>query len=126
MDFPRPLKKNDVFYRAVNPCHHHKNDGTISSALFQNTSDDEDAMSVDWSEKSTPQQTLDRFPAWPPSKYVVPLTANDYWDACQEISYEPLCDNPAHTHVVGGKTRSIKRALAKKAQAARGSTPCKV
>lgn len=115
MEFPRPLTDNDAFYRAVNPDCHLKNDGTLSSALFQNTRG-QDSMSVDWSELSTPQQVLDRFPDWSPEKYVVSLTAKDYWDACQKICYEPTCKNPAHTHIVGKKQSRVKRMLVKQAK----------
>lgn len=92
-----------------------REDGSLSSAAFNNTGG-ENVMSVDWSERATSRQTLDRFDYWPKGKYVVSLTAQDYWSLCQRICFAPTTENPAHTHIVGKKTTKVKRGLLKRAQ----------
>lgn len=113
--FPRDLHDGDEFYRAINPEAHLKPDGTLSSAAFFNSSNTNE-MSVDWADRSTPAQTVGRFPNWPTEKCVASVTAGTYWDYDQSIKYSPNAHNQAHTSIVGAKTMSVRRGLARAAK----------
>lgn len=113
--FPRRLLHDDEFYRAINPKFHLKPDGRLSSAAFSNTSNTQE-MSVDWAELSTPAETVGRFPDWPAGKCVASVTAGTCWNLDQSIEFSPTPHNPAHTGIVGVKTDSVRRKLARTAK----------
>ena len=115
MAFPRPLNEDDSFLRAVNPYVHLKPDGTLSSAAFYNSSNT-NSMSVDWAGRSTPADTVSRFPDWPETKFVASVTAGTYWDLKQTIEFSPTTHNPAHTDIIGDKTASVRKKLARTAR----------
>ena len=73
-------------------------------------------MSVDWAELSTPEETVGRFPEWPQGTRVASLTAGDYWNLCQCVKFTPTDTNPAHSSIIGAKTDSMRKKLAKKAR----------
>ena len=113
-EFPRPLEASDEFYRAIFPTYM-KKDGGISYAAFSNTTDT-DRMSVDWADKSTPQQTFDRWAKWGPCRGVVSITAELARNNVQHIEYRPKKTNHAHSDVVGGKSKQVRKALARGAK----------
>lgn len=115
LSFPRDLQDGDEFYRAINPEAHLKPDGTLASAAFRNSSNTNE-MSVDWAARSTPAQTVARFPNWPSGKRVASVSAGTYWDHNQSIKYSPNSDNQAHTSIVGAKTTSVRKGLARAAK----------
>ena len=84
-----------------------KEDGTISSAGFQNTSDTND-MSVDLARLTTPEKTVSKYP----NCGVALLTAGFARSLDQKVLHDPLPDNIAHSTVKGIKTKSIRRKLA--------------
>lgn len=115
MAFPRRLIHDDEFFRAINPKAHLKPDGKLSSAAFSNSSNTNE-MSVDWAERSTPAETVGRFPHWPAGKFVASITAGTCWSLDQSIEFSPTTHNPAHTGIVGAKTDSVRRKLARTAE----------
>ena len=75
--FPRSLEANDQFHRAIQ-CVHLKPDGRISPGAFCNSSDDKNEMSVDWADRSTPEETIARFPNWKGRKGVASIAAKTF------------------------------------------------
>ena len=114
MDFPRPLADDDSFYRVIRGLHL-KDNGRVSPGAFCKTTGT-NQMSVDWAEKSTPQESIDRFAHWGDRKAVASITANICRGHSQALDYKPLSDNPAHSEVVGEDSKSLRKALARQAQ----------
>jgi hypothetical protein len=116
--FPRPLTSGEEFYRAIHPSH--IEGGKISFFAFLNPTKPikTNRMSVDWAEKSTPQQTLDRWARWGDGRGVASLTAELCWNNGQAIEYTPTQENPSHSDVVGNKNNSyrVSKNLAKGAK----------
>lgn len=77
---------------------------------------EQNSMSVDWAQCSTPADTVSRFPDWPGRKCVASVTAGTYWDLKQIIKFSPTLENPAHTDIIGDKTTSARRKLARTAK----------
>lgn len=110
---------DDDLYRAANPdpkSSHFRSDGTLSSVLFSNTNKT-DAMSVDWSAKTTPLETRDRT-NWDVD-FVVAVKASVYYEFGQSVEYSPIRDwdytrkpprppNPAHCDVWGKKNTKTR------------------
>jgi hypothetical protein len=98
---------NDELYRRITE-KHIKEDGCISSAAFQNTSNT-DEMSVDLAKITTIEKTTLNNP-----KYgVASLMAIGARNLDQKVFHSPEQDNPAHSTVKGRKNARIKKALAK-------------
>lgn len=114
LPFPRSLRDDDEFYRAINPDVHLKPNGTLSSAAFCNSTNTNE-LSVDWAELSTPAQTVGRFPNWPAGKCVASVTAETCSVHNQSIEYSPTRKNPAHSGIIGNKTASTRKKLARAA-----------
>ena len=114
MEFPRQLVGEDKLYRVIRGLHL-KDDGRISPGAFSKTTGTI-RMSVDWSEKSTPQESIDRFPQWDDRKAVASVTAETCWEQKQSLDYKPLLDNPAHSEVVGYDSNSLRKKLARQAK----------
>lgn len=99
--FPRPLTKQDEFYRAIHP-DHMKGNGEVSSGGFSRSTSDK-KMSMDWAEKTTPKETYDRWEHWGDCRGLVLLAATLCWDNHQIITFDPVKDdpnqedNPAHS-----------------------------
>lgn len=85
-----------------------KNDGNISSAAFQNTSNTDD-MSVDLARLTTPKKTVSEYP----SCGVASLLAGLARKLDQQVLNDPIPTNVAHSIVRGKKTKSIRKKLAK-------------
>ena len=97
----------DELYRRVNE-QWIKEDGVISSAAFQNTSNT-DEMSVDLARLTNIEKT-----SLNNSKYgVASLKTIDVRKLDQEVFHSPEQDNYAHSTVKGNKNTRIKKALAK-------------
>ncbi len=110
-DDPVRFGPSDEFLRRFpkNPSHL-KPDGSVSSAVFENTPGTV-RMSVNWMAKSSVEDTLKGFPNFG----VVMLTAEDYWKERHAIEHTPVTDppNPAHCDIVGDKPLSVRRRLAR-------------
>ena len=106
----------------MNPRAHLKPDGTLASAAFSNSRGTQ-KLSVDWAERSTPHETIDRFPGWPDEKFVAVVTAQVYWAFDQSIEYSPHALNQAHSDVVGQKSDAVRKQLAMKARAVHPKIP---
>ena len=116
------IPTDDDLYRAVNPhpdAHHLRDDGTLSSTLFQNTNQT-DKMSVDWSAKCTPKETRDRA-LWD-IDFVVAITAGIFYELDQTVEFTPVKEwdrtrnpprppNPAHCDVIGSKNNVKRREM---------------
>ena len=113
MEFPRPLAAEDTFYRVIRGLHL-KDDGRISPGAFCKTSGT-NRMSADWSERSTPQESIDRFHQWDDRKAVASITAETCWNKDQSLDFKPLPNNPAHSEVVGTDSNSLRKQLARQA-----------
>lgn len=120
-EFPRDLIPADEFYRAVRSELFKKDDGTISPGAFSNATGTA-RMSVDWAEKSSPEETFDRWTRWGDDRGVVSITAQLCWDNDQTIEYSPINDqldepgNPAHCDVVGSDAPRLRKRIAKGAK----------
>ena len=112
--FPRPIKVDDLFYRAINPLYVREG-GKISPGAFSNASET-NGMSVDWVARSTPQETYDRWPQWGDCRGVASITAGVCWQNDQKFEYAPKEDNCAHSDVIGEKSGRIRKNLAKSAK----------
>ena len=112
--FPRQLKEADLFYRAIQ-CVYLKPNGRISPGAFSNTSK-KNEMSADWAERSTPEETIARFPKWKGRKGVASVSAKIFWDKEKVIRYDPLPDNDAHTAIVGDDPDRVRKYLARNAK----------
>ena len=79
-------------------------------------------MSVDWAEKSSPQETFNRWTRWGDDRGVASITAQLCWDNEQAIEYTPIKgqagvpDNPAHSDVVGSGADRIRKRFSKGAK----------
>ena len=113
-EFPQPLEEDDEFYRALRP-EWIKGGGKISPGAFSNASQT-DRMSVDWADRSTPQQTFDRWTVWGEDRGVASITAGLSWNNAQGIEYTPDESNPAHSDVVGDKPDRVRKNLARGAK----------
>ena len=115
-DFPRPIRPDDEFYRAIHP-KNLKGEKILPSG-FANPSKpvQTDRMSVDWAEKSTREETFGRWSEWGAGRGVAKITANLCWENKQAIEYTPEDENPSHSDVKGAKPDRIRRNLAKGAQ----------
>jgi hypothetical protein len=115
-EFPRPLEEDDEFYRALRP-EWIKDGGKISPGAFCNATNT-DRMSVDWADKSTPRQTFDRWVEWGSCRGVASITAELARNNGQNAEYKPKKTNHAHSDVVGGKSKQVRKALARGANLA--------
>ncbi len=103
----KTIYDEDELYRRVNE-QWIKEDGVISSAAFQNTSNT-DEMSVDLARLTNIEKT-----SLNNSKYgVASLKTIDVRKLDQEVFHSPEQDNYAHSTVKGNKNTRIKKALAK-------------
>lgn len=114
MEFPRALTDDDPFYRAIRDVHI-KTNGRISPGAFSKTTGTI-RMSVDWGQKSTPKETLDRFKHWPDRKAVASIAAKVCWDREQSLDFKPCPSNPSHSEVVGPHSNSLRKHLARCAE----------
>jgi hypothetical protein len=114
--FPRPLLSEDAFYRAIHP-DLIKGQG-VSPGAFSNSTKPvhTNSMSVDWAERSTPQETFERWAKWGAGRGVASITFEVCWQNGQKIEYSPEQDNPAHSDVVGEKSDRTRKKLAKGAK----------
>lgn len=103
--FPRQLSPRDEFYRAIHP-DYMKANGRISSGAFSKAAGS-DRMSVDWSERSTPDQTYHRWKHWGQGRGVALITAQLCWENQQLVLFTPTADNSAHSDVVNKAGYSI-------------------
>ena len=85
-----------------------KENGNISSAAFQNTSNTDD-MSVNLSRLTTPEETVSEYP----SCGVASFLAGFARELDQKVLHDPILDNIAHSTVRGKKTKSIRKKFAK-------------
>ena len=125
--FPRPLTPDDTFYRVIHPDWLKKRNGTISSGAFSKSKKD-NRMSMDWSEKSTIQESYGRMEKWGDCRGLASLTAKLCWDNCQTIFFDPiendpvLDDNPAHSQMANAteppqmSDKRLRRQLARGAK----------
>lgn len=104
------IRNEDELYRRV-PDYWVKENGNISSAAFQNTSDT-DEMSVDLARLTTPVKASLNNPKFG----VTSIIAGYVRQLEQKVYHEPIVENPAHSTVKGKKTRGIMRSLAKNAK----------
>lgn len=115
-DFPRPIRPDDEFYRAIHP-NYLKGEKILPSG-FANSSKpvQTDKMSVDWAEKSTPEETFGRWGTWGAGRGVAKITADLCRNNEQTIEYTPDDENPSHCNVRGKKPDRIRKNLARGAQ----------
>ena len=113
-EFPRPLEEDDEFHRAIHP-DFMKSGGRISPGAFSNATGT-DRMSVDWASMATLQQTFDRWTVWGDGRGVASITAKLCWSSGQTIEYTPNETNPAHSEVIGNKSDSVRKKIAKSAK----------
>jgi hypothetical protein len=73
-------------------------------------------MSVDWADKSTSQQTFNRWVEWGPCRGVASITDELARNNGQNTEYKPKKTNHAHSDVVGGKSKQVRKALARDAK----------
>lgn len=85
-----------------------KDDGSISSAAFQNTSNTDD-MSVDLDRLTTPEKTASEYPGCGVASFLAGLARK----LGQQVLHDPIPTNIAHSTVRGKKTESIRKKLAK-------------
>ena len=111
VNFPRRLRSDDPFYRAVNPIN--IDGGELTSSAFANTSKT-DSMSVDWAQESTYQETFNRW-NYGAGQAVVSITAELCWDGAQILEFTPDKINPSHSDVIGKKSKAFRRFLTKNA-----------
>jgi hypothetical protein len=88
-----------------------KDDGSVSSAAFQNTSHT-DEMSVDLAKLTSPEITVSKYPTFGVAGFLAGLARK----LQQRVLHDPIPENIAHSNVKGQKTKGIRRKLA------RGST----
>ena len=93
---------DELFRRIVNDWV--KEDGSLSSAAFQNTSNTND-MSVNLARLTTPKETISEFPHCGVAKFLTKLARA----LNQQVLHDPIPKNIAHTTVKGNKTKSIKK-----------------
>jgi len=84
-----------------------RDDGRISSAAFQNTSNTDD-MSVDLARLTTPQKTAAVYPGCGVASFLAELPRK----LGQQVLHDPIPTNFAHSNVRGKKTESIRKKLA--------------
>lgn len=97
----------DDLYRRV-PDVWLKEDGEVSSAAFQNTTNSDD-MSVDLARLTTPQTTVSEYPNCGVASFRAALARQ----LGQKVLHAPILRYPAHSTVRGKKTHGIRRKFAK-------------
>lgn len=103
MDIPSTVSDDEKLYRHINPLHI-KDDGTVTSAAFTDSE-----MSVDRAKYRELAESLESHPGWGCASFEAAFARS----LKQEVISIPELLNPAHAHVVGKKTKSIARKLAK-------------
>lgn len=100
----RVIDDNDDLYRRISPAQYYEKEGRPASAAFRDFE-----LSVDWSKYTTPERTLRGYPSHHLASFkaIVPRQLN------QEVKHDPVPDNYAHSLVIGKKTLSIARKLAR-------------
>lgn len=86
-----------------------KDDGSISSAAFQNTSHT-DEMSVNLARLTTPERTVAPYPTYGVAGFFACLARK----LDQQVLHDPTRGNVAHSKVKGQKTKAIRKKLAKR------------
>lgn len=97
----------DKLYRRF-PGYWLKDDNSVSSAAFQNTSNTND-MSVDLGRRTTSKRIVSGYPSHGVASFIAGLARK----LGQKVLHDPFPNNPAHSTVRGEKTRGIRRQLAK-------------
>ena len=90
-------------YRRIHP-QHLKKTGEISSATFIG-----EKVSVDWEKYTTLNETLR---GWPDNQ-LASILAGIPRQKDQEVKHDPVKGNQAHSLIIGHKTKSIRRFLAR-------------
>lgn len=99
------LDHEDLYRRIREDCI--KEDGTISSAAYSNTSHTDD-MSVNLARLTTSEKTIAGFKKFGVAKFLAGFARG----LNQKVIHDPTPDNHAHTTVRGRKSRSIRKRLA--------------
>ena len=71
-------------------------------------------MSVDWSDKSTPEQTHERWQHWGDGRGVASITAGLCWNNQQQIEFTPNRNNPSHSDVFDARDATISKSRLRK------------
>lgn len=97
----------DELYRRV-PSYWLKEDGSVSSAAFQNTSGTDD-MSVDLGKLTTPEVTASAVKDCSVASFQTEFARKNN----QNVFHNHMIDNYAHSTVRGKKTSGVRKRLAK-------------
>ncbi len=104
MDERKDISDEDDLYRRIPPEWYVEKEERISSAAFRHLE-----TSVDWARYTTPEKTVAGFP----NNHVAALQAKIPREKKQEVKHVPDPDNYSHSLIIGKKTRSFARFLAK-------------
>lgn len=104
MDKQEDINDEDDLYRRIPHLWYVEKEDRVSSAAFTN-----DKVSVDWARYTTPQKTVADFP----DNYVAALQAKIPREKGQKVRHDPIPNNYSHSLIIGKKTESVKRYLAR-------------
>lgn len=100
----KTISDDDDLYRRIPPWHYVEKEDRISSAAFK-----DEETSVNWSEYATPAETVSGFPGF----RVGALKAKIPRSEKQKVIHDPKPTNYSHSLIVGKKTQSVAKHLAR-------------
>lgn len=98
------INDEDYLYRRIIPEWYVEKDDRVASAAFTNFE-----TSVDWALHTTPEKTVADFP----NNHVATLQAKIPRAKDQEVKHDPYPENYSHSLIIGKKTLSVAKHLAR-------------
>lgn len=100
-----PIPDDDELYRRIVPLHYKEKEDRPSSAAFSNYK-----LSVNWATHTTPKLTLQN---QPDSVRLASIISRIPRLKMLKVEHDPLDDNFSHSLIIGKKTKSKKKFLAR-------------
>lgn len=104
MDEQKDINDEDDIYRRIPPDWYVEKEDRVSSAAFTHYE-----ASVNWALHTTPEKTVVGFP----NNHVAALQAKIPREKHQKVKHDPIPDNYSHSLIIGKKTLSVAKYLAR-------------
>ena len=110
---PEYIPDKDYLYRRIHPAHYVASENRPQSAAFRGINAYE--CSVEWEKHTTPEKSLKRYRSFR-HHFLAKLQALVPRQVNQKVVHTPRIRNPSHADIVGQKTLSVARHLAKNSE----------
>lgn len=107
MDKQEFINDEDDLYRRIPPLWYVEKEDRISSAAFKDPK-----TSVNWAKYATPEETIVDHPNFHVGTLQVKIPRSER-AGNQEVKHDPKIDNYSHSLIIGKKTQSVARFLAR-------------